>query len=969
MFAPGSATATLSFDAVDDALVEGTEAFSIGIAPGDGLSYAGFGTVNGIIIDNDGGALPSVTIAPPAGPVTEGGALAFTLTRTGDLSQALTVNLNTTFAGANNFDLSAPSTAVFAPGSATAVANVQALDDTFAEASQGFALNITTGPGYVSGAAFSASATILDNDVAPPPGPLPTITIAATDGVGTEAIDGPDFTYTFTRTGDLSQALSVNYSINGSPPNITNPADFVTPATPFVMFAPDSATATLSFDALDDGLAEGTESFFIGIAPGEGLSYNGFGTTTGIIIDNDAGALPTVTIASPPGPATEGGVLAFTLTRTGDLSQPLTVNLNASNGTANSFDFTAPGSVVFAAGSATAVANVQALDDTHAEASQSFVLNIVPGPGYVSGVAFSASGTILDNDVAPPPGPLPTITIAATDGVGTEAVDGPDFTYTFTRTGDLSQALSVNYLLIGNPPNITNPADLVATTPFVTFAPGSATAILSFDAVDDALTEGTESFSIVITQGDSPLNYSGFGTANGIIIDNDNAVTLPFFQDNFSDGLPPPSAPNFANGNPASYAGAGVNGFEESGGRLIFDSDHAVAFDGPGTDDPIVGQNAILRSNIDPASPAGLKSSESFTVSGVFDLILPDSPREAYGIRLTDRLVGGNGTPPDQPGDDVIELVVRETPSGQVVVALREVDFAADSTTNIQSIALAPPPGIDQIRLSLAHSTSDVGAVVASFDYLAHGVVVGSQTLSQVGHIFGSETPGFTGDDENWTRAEIISYAPAQSDSVLSGVYGTLNINQAGTWSYNLDNTRIATQNLAQGETAAEHFTAQVADEFGATDTETITINVTGTNDAPIMQTAAVTRALTEGQSTPRLTATGLAQFSDLDLADTHTATATLQSTTASGGAVVSADLAAALQTAMTAHMVDPSTGDGHGQLQWDYAVANGDVGYLNAGQAVTAVYAVAVADPFGASAVEIVTITLNGIDGDLIPI
>ena len=71
----------------------------------------------------------------------------------------------------------------------------------------------------------------------------------------------------------------------------------------------------------------------------------------------------------------------------------------------------------------------------------------------------------------------------------------------------------------------------------------------------------------------------------------------------------------------------------------------------------------------------------------------------------------------------------------------------------------------------------------------------------------------------------------------------------------------------------------------------------------------------------------------------------------------------------MTAHMVDPSTGDGHGQLQWDYAVANGDVGYLNAGQAVTAVYSVAVTDPFGASAVETVTITLNGIDGDLIPI
>src|SRR4029077_2362529 len=79
-------------------------------------------------------------------------------------------------------------------------------------------------------------------------------------------------------------------SINGNPPNITNPADFVTPATPFVMFATGSATATLTFDAVDDALAEGTESFFIGIAPGDGLSYSGFGTTTGIIIDNDAGA-------------------------------------------------------------------------------------------------------------------------------------------------------------------------------------------------------------------------------------------------------------------------------------------------------------------------------------------------------------------------------------------------------------------------------------------------------------------------------------------------------------------------------------------------------------------------------------------------------------------------------------------------------------------------------------------------------
>ena len=59
-----------------------------------------------------------------------------------------------------------------------------------------------------------------------------------------------------------------------------------------------------------------------------------------------------------------------------------------------------------------------------------------------------ATGTILDND-EPFTGTPATITVVATDGSGTEAADGsPDFTFTFTRTGDTSQALSVNYNVI-----------------------------------------------------------------------------------------------------------------------------------------------------------------------------------------------------------------------------------------------------------------------------------------------------------------------------------------------------------------------------------------------------------------------------------------------------------------------------------------------------------------------------------------
>jgi hypothetical protein len=61
-----------------------------------------------------------------------------------------------------------------------------------------------------------------------------------------------------------------------------------------------------------------------------------------------------------------------------------------------------------------------------------------------------------------------------------------------------------------------------------------------------------------------------------------------------------------------------------------------------------------------------LKKATQFTITGVFDLILPDSPREAYGIRVDDGLLNpvfnsdtGNTTAARQ-ADDCYELVVRQ---------------------------------------------------------------------------------------------------------------------------------------------------------------------------------------------------------------------------------------------------------------------------------------------------------------------
>ena len=118
-----------------------------------------------------------------------------------------------------------------------------------------------------------------------------------------------------------------------------------------------------------------------------------------------------------------------------------------------------------------------------------------------------------------------------------------------------------------------------------------------------------------------------------------------FFEDNFNGGGAPPSSPNFSSGNTHTYGTTGT--FTESGGRAIMDGTASGPALGVGTPDEFVGHFATVRSNIDPADPVGgLKINHDFTVEGRFDLILPDDNREAYGIRLTDRLVGGPGNPP-----------------------------------------------------------------------------------------------------------------------------------------------------------------------------------------------------------------------------------------------------------------------------------------------------------------------------------
>jgi VCBS repeat-containing protein len=70
-------------------------------------------------------------------------------------------------------------------------------------------------------------------------------------------------------------------------------------------------------------------------------------------------------------------------------------------------------------------------------------------------------------------------------------------------------------------------------------------------------------------------------------------------------------------------------------------------------------------------------------------------------------------------------------------------------------------------------------------------------------------------------------------DSNPKGAYGSLTVDATGKWTYTVDTQ--ATQALTGGQKVQDTFTVKVNDGHGGTATQTITVNITGTNDIPVI--------------------------------------------------------------------------------------------------------------------------------------
>ena len=117
-------------------------------------------------------------------------------------------------------------------------------------------------------------------------------------------------------------------------------------------------------------------------------------------------------------PASEAGPVlgAFTLTRSGDTSQPLTVDYAVTGSATPDVDYVVlPGSVTIPTGAASATVTVTPIDDTLFEGPETVVLTVSLSSAYRPGAPASAVVTIL-SDEQPPDLIVSAATAPATGG-------------------------------------------------------------------------------------------------------------------------------------------------------------------------------------------------------------------------------------------------------------------------------------------------------------------------------------------------------------------------------------------------------------------------------------------------------------------------------------------------------------------------------------------------------------------------
>jgi subtilisin family serine protease len=402
-FAPGITIRALTITAVNDTMVEGEEAATLTLGPPSPAGSSGAQTTTALrILDND--VAGTIKLGAATYSVTEGGTVNVKVIREGGAASGTAVTLETAdFAPADlpaglgaaaagvDYAAIAPMPLTFAAGEITKTVTLRALPDGLAEGNEAFRLVLGVPPGSPAtlGAPSAAMVRIVDDE--------PRVQFGAPVYSVTE---GGALTVTVTRTGPTTSPVTVNWATTAV--TATSGVDY-TPTSGTLSFAAGQTTRSFAITAVDDGAAEGPETFMLTLSNAAGASIGTPATAPVTIVDNEAAgviqfATPAVTVAEP---ATVTATARLVVTRTGkNLVGGVTVRYTTSDDTATApSDYTAASEVIsFPAGETTAFIDIPIHPDALQEGTKMFSVTLSdPSPAATLGPASRATVFIVDS--------------------------------------------------------------------------------------------------------------------------------------------------------------------------------------------------------------------------------------------------------------------------------------------------------------------------------------------------------------------------------------------------------------------------------------------------------------------------------------------------------------------------------------------------------------------------------------------
>lgn len=383
---------------------------------------------------------------------------------------------------------------------------VDIIDDALVEGDQEFLVELVNPINASLGSPTSASVVITDNDSS--------VEFVATSAQVAE--DGASVVLEVSRVGSSVGAVAVDYeTADGS---AEAGSDYTAASGTLTWADGDLAPKPVSIDITDDALLESPENFSVLLSNAVGAALGDSTQAVVTIVDNDT-TTDTVAFAATTVEVNEtAGTVDLTVSRTSGTG-PLTIAYTTDDGSALAGEDYTPvsGSVEWLDTEVDdRTITVPLIDNEQGEGPEDFFV-FIPGTGAGS----TARVTVVD-DTFEVSFAAASLDVNAAEDVGTVS-------FTVEASGD-GDGGSVDYAIV---PDTADSTDVANATGTLTFTGGDLSAqTITIDIVDDAVLEGEESLSLVLTNptGEASISASA-GAATLTITDNESAGVIELASD------------------------------------------------------------------------------------------------------------------------------------------------------------------------------------------------------------------------------------------------------------------------------------------------------------------------------------------------------------------------------------------------------------------------------------------------------